>query len=95
MGKTLDEFKADMQARLDKMKADTAAQTTIDASVLALVQNQTASIAALRQQVADLESAGVDLSVLQPALDAFDAQIAANEAEQANLATLVKTNTSS
>ncbi len=79
MTESLDQFKADLQARLDKFSGDNAALVTAIGEVKA-------ELSGLRQQVADLTAQGVDASVLQPLLDTFDAQTAKLEAATADLA---------
>lgn len=91
--KTIQEFQADMQARLDKNAADIAANTTLVGSVKVLLDGQSASIKALRDELEAAKNAGGDASVLEPLIARFDAQIAENEARQADLAAAVVANT--
>ncbi len=91
--KTIQEFQADMQARLDKNAADVAANTSLVGSVRVLLEGQSAAIKALRDELEAAKQAGGDASVLDPLLAAFDAQIAENEARQADLAAAVVANT--
>lgn len=94
MAKTLDEIKTDFQTRLDRLTADVAAQTTIEASVKALLVDQGQQLATVRQQLADALAAGpADASVLQPILDSLDTQIAGIEASTADLSAAVTANT--
>lgn len=78
MTESLDQFKVDLQGRLDKFAGDNAALVTAITGVKV-------ELAGLRQQVADLTAQGVDASVLQPLLDTFDAQTAKLEAATADL----------
>ena len=92
----IDDLKNDFQARLDRLSAEVAAQTTVTQSAATLLDGQTANIAALKAQVEELlKSGGGDLSQFQPVLDAFDTQIAAAEAAKESLVAAVTANTPS
>ena len=67
--KTIQDFKADMQARLDRNAQEIAEQRTVVDSVKVLLDGQSASIKALREQLQAALDGGGDASVLQPLLD--------------------------
>jgi len=71
---------ADIQAKVASLTTAVQANTSIDGSIVTLLQGLTAMIAALRQQLADA-IAGNDPAALQAVLDgltAAEASIASN-----------------
>lgn len=95
---TLDELKAKLQADNDALVAAVSRATTIEQSVEALLNGQSAQIAGLRQQVKDLQDqvaagATIDSTALQPILDSIDAQLAASSSVSDKLAAAVTANT--
>jgi hypothetical protein len=74
----------DIQDQAQKVLDAVAAESSKDDSIIALVQGNTAQIAALKQQLADAIAAGADPAALQAVLDSMTA------AEQSALANAQK-----
>jgi hypothetical protein len=77
---------ADLQAMLDKLVADTTAQTTVIQDAVTLITGLTSQVAALTAQIAALQAAGPG-AVTQAQLDAL-------ATEATTLTTNLETNTS-
>lgn len=92
---SLQDFKVALEQRDAAMKVAVERATTVEQSVKVLVEGQAAQLTALRKEVADLQNAGVDVSVLQPTLDKFDASIAAVNKNADDASALVIANTPS
>ena len=91
---TLDDLKAKLQADNDALVAAVTRATTVEQSVETLLNGQAAQLAALRQQVTDLQNtAGIDDATIQPILDSIDAQIAAGGSVSDKLTAAVTANT--
>jgi hypothetical protein len=90
---SIDDMKATLQAKIDKLTADVAAESTVEQSAVALLQGLSASVGSLKQQLADAIAAGGDASVLQPIADAADALASSIESNTASLSAAVTANT--
>lgn len=63
----------DIQDKVAQLTADVAAETTLDQSIITLIQGDAAIIADLRKQLADAIAAGGDPVALQKVVDDMDA----------------------
>lgn len=78
--KSVAEYVVELTSLTEKIKADTTRQTDLGVAIKTALQGNTAIIAGLKQQIADLIAQGgtVDTTALQPLVD----QLAAAEASQ-------------
>jgi hypothetical protein len=70
-GATMTAQLSDIQAQAQRVLDAVAAESTVDDSILALVQGNTDMITSLKQQLADAIAAGSDPAALQAVLDAL------------------------
>lgn len=61
----------DIQDKVAQLTADVAAETSLDQSIITLIQGDAAIIADLRKQLADAIAAGADPAALQAVVDSM------------------------
>lgn len=83
---------ADIKAQSDALVANIAAESTVDDSIIELLNGIAATNAALKQQLADAIASG-DPAALQAVLDALTAANAATDANKAKIVAAVTANT--
>ncbi len=82
----------DINDKVAALQVSVANETAVDASVLTLLGGLTASVAGLKQQLADAIAAS-DPAALQAVVDALGALATTTDANAAGLAAAVKANT--
>lgn len=91
--KTVEQFKAEMEAANTALSAEVAENQDLEQSIKTALDGQTAQLAALRKQIEDLIAGGGDATALQPVLDALNAQIALQTATNDKLRADILANT--
>lgn len=84
---------ADIKAAADTLVTNIADESTVDDSIIALLEGITTQNALLRQQLADAIAAGADPVALQAVLDNMTAANAAVEANKAKIVAAVTAGT--
>ena len=83
----------DIQDKVAQLTADVAAESTLDQSIITLIQGDAAIIADLRKQLADAIAAGADPVALQAVVDSMAAAHTTMTDNAAKAAAAVTANT--
>lgn len=85
---------ADLQAQVAALTSSVEQESTLDDSIIALLDGQAAILAQVQQQLADLiAQGGGDTTALQGVSDALGSVIAATEANKAKISAAIVKNT--
>lgn len=83
----------DIQDKVAAVQASVAAEQTVDQSVVTLLQGLSATVASLKQQLADAIAAGSDPAAIQAVLDNLNAAQSSIDQNTADLSAAVTANT--
>lgn len=84
---------SDVQDKLTQVMASVAAETDIDTSIVTLVTGMSATVASLRQELADAIAAGADPAALQTVVDGLGVMQTSIDANKQKIADAVAANT--